>query len=228
LADEIESNLSFLDKSRLERQVIARRLDERLAGLARAAGKLNQGRRQAAKILGQRLEESLQELGFPEAVRVVFNMESSEVEQGIVEERPVILWVPNPGQAPQPLDRIASGGELSRFFLALVGLWGAEGSQTLLFDEVDAGIGGVTLNRVAKAVQNLAARQQVILITHWPQLAAGADRHFRIEKTMGQDFTTTHCRRLDEEERIQELARMAGGGSRGMRLAREYAAQEEG
>ncbi|NCC25070.1 MAG: DNA repair protein RecN [Deltaproteobacteria bacterium] len=219
LAAEIEDNISFLDRSRLKAKDIDRRLGSRLEELAQAAQDLAKARTQASGELRGRLENSLRELGFPEGVRIVFAMEPHQVEEGVVEERPVIHWVPNPGQDPQPLDQIASGGELSRFFLALVGLWGERGSQSLLFDEVDAGIGGMTLNKVGRAIRALADRQQVILITHWPQLAAGADRHFRIEKTVASGVTTTRCLAMDESERLEELARMAGGGDRGLRMA---------
>ncbi len=121
-----------------------------------------------------------------------------------------LFWVPNPGQPPRPLDKIASGGELSRFLLALAGLQAESARPTLIFDEVDAGIGGHTLTRVGERLQALAARQQMILITHWPQLARLADRHFQVRKDVVDGMTYTGCARLDQAAIAAELARMSG------------------
>jgi DNA repair protein RecN (Recombination protein N) len=120
------------------------------------------------------------------------------------------MWIPNPGQAAQPLDKIASGGELSRFLLAITGLQGESEKPTLIFDEVDSGIGGHTLNRVGEKMQELAARQQLIVITHWPQLAQLSNRHFLIHKGVVNKETFTTCRQLNDLEVKAELARMAG------------------
>jgi DNA repair protein RecN (Recombination protein N) len=118
--------------------------------------------------------------------------------------------VPNPGLDAQPLDRIASGGELSRFLLAVVSLRARDQLPALLFDEVDSGIGGQTLIKVAERIRLLAGRQQVILITHWPQLARLADEHFAIRKEVHEGVTYTLCTSLSPAERQAELARMVG------------------
>jgi DNA repair protein RecN (Recombination protein N) len=128
----------------------------------------------------------------------------------LTELRARLLWVPNPGQPPRPLDKIASGGELSRFLLALTGLRAESAQPTLIFDEVDAGIGGHTLTRVGERLLALAGRQQMILITHWPQLARLAVRHFLVRKDVIDAQTYTGCARLTETEREAELARMSG------------------
>ena len=132
-----------------------------------------------------------------------------------IEERVRLLWAPNPGQVPQPLDRIASGGELSRFLLAVVSLQAkgvAAGNDTaiLIFDEVDAGVGGLTLNRVAERLEELAGHRQMLLITHWPQLASRAARHFQVVKSVHDNETFTTCTRLEGPAKDAELARMAG------------------
>ena len=127
-----------------------------------------------------------------------------------VERRVRLLWAPNPGQAPQPLDRIASGGELSRFLLAAVSLQAPAEEGTLIFDEVDAGVGGLTLNRVAERLEELSSRRQMIVITHWPRLAMNAQSHFRVLKEEKGDETFTWCKKLTEQERKRELARMSG------------------
>jgi DNA repair protein RecN (Recombination protein N) len=114
---------------------------------------------------------------------------------------------PNPGLPFGPVADQASGGELSRIALALAAVAGGE---TLVFDEIDAGIGGVTAHAVAATLQRLAERAQVITITHLPQIASVADRHFRVEKLPG-DPTHTRIEELDDLLRREELERMLGG-----------------
>ncbi|HCG05248.1 MAG TPA: DNA recombination protein RecN [Desulfovibrio sp.] len=221
LRREIEDNLSFLDACRLDLRTLEREeetLKERLSGVL---AELNPARREAAVQLAQALEGELAGLGFSEHVRVAFEFTPQEPWPGCVEDRARLLWVPNPGQPPQPLDRIASGGELSRFLLAVVGLMARDEAATLIFDEVDSGVGGLTLNRVSDRLTALAGRRQVILITHWPQLAARAGRHFQVSKEVADNATFTLCRRLDGEDIRKELARMAGGGGQGEAMARE-------
>ncbi|HKK34343.1 MAG TPA: DNA repair protein RecN, partial [Desulfomicrobiaceae bacterium] len=219
LQAEIEENLSFLDESRLALTQLEREEKEAAARLAEVTTRLNEQRRRAAEVLRASLEKELRFLGFSEHVRLVFDFRDVEIHPGIIEKRPRILWVPNPGQPAQPLDRIASGGELSRFLLAVVGLQAREQSPTLLFDEVDSGIGGVTLGQVADRIRALADRQQVILITHWPQLAGRADRHFQIRKVVRDGETYTLCAPLGRPAVIDELARMTGGGEQARVMA---------
>jgi DNA repair protein RecN (Recombination protein N) len=119
----------------------------------------------------------------------------------------VFLVRPNAGLPFAPVAETASGGELSRIALAIAAVAGGE---TLVFDEIDAGIGGETANAVGRVLQRLAERAQVITITHLPQIAAVADRHFRVEKVPG-DPTHTRIEQLDESERKAELERMLGG-----------------
>ncbi len=221
MAREIGENLSFLDACSLdltrldkEEKALAGQLDQVVNGL-------NQARAEAAETLCRRLEAELKDLGFSEHVRVDMAFEQAEIHPGIIEKKGRLLWVPNPGQAPQPLDRIASGGELSRFLLALVSLraGGGQDRPSLLFDEVDAGIGGLTLASLGDKLRQLAGRQQVLLITHWPQLASLADRHFRIGKEVEGGLTYTRCERLARDQVFGELSRMAGGGDKGDALA---------
>ncbi|MGJ3524422.1 DNA repair protein RecN [Nitratidesulfovibrio sp. D1] len=221
LRREIEENLSFLDACRLDLRTLEREEEALKERLCAVLAGLNPARREAAARLAQALEGELTGLGFSEHVRVAFEFTPYEPWPGCVEDRARLLWVPNPGQPPQPLDRIASGGELSRFLLAVVGLMARDEAATLIFDEVDSGVGGLTLNRVSDRLAALAERRQVILITHWPQLAARADRHFQVSKEVADNATFTLCRRLDGEDIRKELARMAGGGGQGEAMARE-------
>jgi DNA repair protein RecN (Recombination protein N) len=118
---------------------------------------------------------------------------------------------PNAGLPFAPVARAASGGELSRIALALRAIAHAQaGEPTIVFDEIDAGIGGTTAHEVAEALRRLAAGCQVITITHLPQIASVADRHFRVEKIPG-DPTHTRIELLSEAERREELERMLGG-----------------
>jgi DNA repair protein RecN (Recombination protein N) len=118
----------------------------------------------------------------------------------------------NPGQAPQALARVASGGELSRMSLAIQVI-ASDGSSipTMVFDEVDSGVGGSVAEMVGRRLQELGARRQVLCVTHLPQVASLADAHFRISKVTDGKATRTGLRALGDEERIQEIARMLGG-----------------
>ena len=215
MRSEITENLSFLDSSLLD----LKRLDKDIADLRQALGvvleALNKDRQQAAETFSQRLTQDLKGLGFSEHVQTLVELTPQEIHPGLTELKPRILWAPNPGQPPQPLDKIASGGELSRFLLAVVGLQAQKDQPSLIFDEVDAGVGGVTLNRLAERLDALAGRQQVVLITHWPQLASRAGRHFLVQKDVLDGETYTSCARLDKTAIQEELARMAGGGEQG-------------
>ncbi len=210
LGAEIEENLSFLDESGLELKRLEK--DEALAArtLGETTAALNAARQTAATELTRDLTRELVSLGFSEHLRVLVEFRPQAIHPGIDELRPRFLWVPNPGLDAQPLDRIASGGELSRFLLAVVSLRTREQLPALLFDEVDSGIGGQTLLKVAERIRLLAARQQVILVTHWPQLARLADEHFSIRKEVHEGVTYTLCASLAPTERQAELARMAG------------------
>ena len=223
---QVEENLSFLDSCALD----AKRLEREEAEAAKLLGgvleRLNAARRDAADRLCARLGQELAGLGFSEHARVEFVFEPAVLYAGpsgtndasgagdaasaLTELRGRLFWVPNPGQPPRPLDKIASGGELSRFLLALAGLQAESAKPSLIFDEVDAGIGGHTLTRVGERLRDLAARQQMILITHWPQLAKLADRHFQVRKEVRDGHTFTGCARLDVAAIEAELARMSG------------------
>jgi DNA repair protein RecN (Recombination protein N) len=210
LGTEIEENLSFLDESGLALKRLEK--EEALAAsrLAQTTTALNAAREAAAGDLTQGLRNELVNLGFSEHLRVLVDFRAQTIHEGIDELRPRFLWVPNPGLDAQPLDRIASGGELSRFLLAVVSLRTRDELPALLFDEVDSGIGGQTLIKVAERIRLLSERQQVILITHWPQLARLADEHFSISKEVHDGVTYTLCSSLSPAQRQTELARMAG------------------
>jgi DNA repair protein RecN (Recombination protein N) len=127
-----------------------------------------------------------------------------------------LLFAPNPGEAEKPVERIASGGELSRLQLAVQSVAAGRGrrrGRTLVFDEVDAGIGGRTAEVVGRRLRALAEHDQVLCVTHVPQIAALADAHFRAEKREVGGRTVAIVRPLEGKERVAEIARMLAGES---------------
>jgi DNA repair protein RecN (Recombination protein N) len=127
-------------------------------------------------------------------------------------DRVEFLISPNPGEEPKSLAKIASGGELSRIMLALKTiLVESDSIPTLVFDEVDAGIGGAVAEEVGKKLRRVAAKRQVFCITHLPQIASMATSHYGVAKSVKKDRTSAEVRLLDTRERIDEIARMLGG-----------------
>jgi DNA repair protein RecN (Recombination protein N) len=135
---------------------------------------------------------------------------SEWTERGL--ESAAFLLSPNPGEEVRPLARIASGGELSRIMLGLKTVVGSDApGLTLVFDEVDAGIGGRVAEVVGRKLRALAARQQVLCVTHLPQIAALADHHLAVRKRVEAGRTVTFVEPLAAEARVEEVARMLGG-----------------
>ena len=176
---------------------------------------LSRKRRSAAIEFARSLEGLLAELAMARTrFEVRFNQdelpESAWSERGI--DQGEFFVSPNPGEDLRPLARIVSGGELSRVMLALKTLAAQDAAaKTLIFDEVDAGIGGRVADVVGSRLQALGARFQVLCITHLPQIAARGTTQFRIEKIVRGDRTVTQVERLDAEGRVAEVARMIGG-----------------
>lgn len=180
----------------------------------RVAGDLSASRRKAAEEFSRRLERALADLAMARTrceVRFTDPADESQwSERGL--ESGEFFISPNPGEELRPLARIASGGELSRIMLALKTLATTDApGKTLIFDEVDAGIGGAVADVVGRRLQGLAERFQVLCITHLPQIAACGASHFRITKSVRKDRTTTEVMKLSGPEREQEMARMIAG-----------------
>jgi DNA repair protein RecN (Recombination protein N) len=147
--------------------------------------------------------------GAPEALEIDGRLVAAGAD-GVDEVE--LRLVPHPGSAPQPLHKGASGGELSRVMLALeVALAGSDPVPTMVFDEVDAGVGGRAAVEIGRRLARLAQRHQVIVVTHLPQVAAYADRHLVVQKKRGEGITRSSVRTLPESDRIVELARMLAG-----------------
>ncbi len=203
LAD-FESNLEKLQK--IEQQ--------RKSAYRSAAEKLSMARKKSARGFETAIQKELQDLAMERtAVRIAVD-EANDSESGF--DRVEILVAPNRGEEPRPMQRIASGGELSRIQLAIAAaLFKASprsAGATLVFDEIDAGIGGRVAEVVGRKLQELAASNQVICVTHLPQIASFASTHFFVWKEDAGGHTLARIRRLDDaEERVAEIARMLGG-----------------
>ena len=177
----------------------------------RYASRLTEMRKQAAKVLQDKVNNELLQLNMPDTQFEIL-IEKREVLTLTGVDRVEFMFSPNPGEPLRPLSRIASGGEISRFILALkTALAGVYQVPTLIFDEIDVGVGGTSLAAMARKLNELSTSHQVILVTHSPQVASYADQHYLIEKMVASGNTFTRLKKLDNDNRIKELARMLGG-----------------
>ncbi len=199
---------------------LKKELESHRGAYLREARSLSKERRECAEKLGAEVEKTLASLDMARArFGIAFNDEANDggetapslfTPTGI--DRVEFLLSANPGEDLKPLARIASGGELSRILLALKSLLSLRGeAETLIFDEVDTGIGGRTAELVGLQLQRLAGRHQVICITHLPQIACYGQHHYKVAKHATDGETVTDIQPLSTEERVEELARMLGG-----------------
>jgi DNA repair protein RecN (Recombination protein N) len=224
LETEIKQSLESLEQG-----------EEQIAGLEKAfaqtrqaawdqAEKLSVERQRAAKKLKREMEREVRSLGMEETVfevRFLTQEDKADAPPFFIGGRKLtdrgmdeleFYFSPNPGEPVKPLAKIASGGELSRLMLALKSLVLTPGVvSTLLFDEVDSGVGGRVAEIVGKKLKQVAAHHQVISVTHLPQIAAMADRHFVVQKEVDKGRTFTRVKKLSEKDRVAEVARMLGG-----------------
>ena len=208
--EEIDRELEALRNREAIRADQDRLHGELEARLAAVGAELSAARSKAGGILKTAMEHQLHELAMKHAVFTVA-FEPLGEPRGSGMERAEFLFSPNPGEAPKPLVRIASGGELSRLMLALKQVHPESDVPTLVFDEVDSGIGGATSALVGEKLKRVAAGQQVLCITHLPQVAAFADSHYLVEKRVAEGRTVTAATLLATGERVAEMARMLGG-----------------
>jgi len=190
-----------------------------------AAEALSRARAEAAPALGERITAGLRELALggariqlelepttPGAATPPRHVRAGRALTATGTERVAWLFAANPGETPRPLAKVASGGELSRLMLAIKAATAVTADvPTLLFDEVDAGIGGAVAETVGRKLAALAAGRQVICITHLPQIAACADHHFVVRKRAVKGRSRSSADRLSDAERVEELARMLAG-----------------
>ena len=223
---EIEAELAELEGDAENRDELETKVAAALAEYRQAALSLSAAREAWGKALVERIEGELKDLGLARA-RLSVGLErrrrgGSPLEidgegidfgaDGI--DQVVFLFAPNPGEPPRPLARIASGGELSRIHLALQLASRGETDQahpTLVFDEVDTGIGGAEAAALGAKLQRLAKGGQILAVTHLPQVASHGDLHFKVSKRVDGGRTSVRVEELDAEDRVEEVARMLAG-----------------
>jgi DNA repair protein RecN (Recombination protein N) len=222
---EIEKELFDIEHISDALEAAKGELTQQHARLCRAATALSTCRTQAAAALAKGVESEIGALKMPHT-RFQIALRSTPTDAGAEPfltcegkalsetglDRAVFLIAPNPGEALKPLSQIASGGELSRLVLGLKAILSHTGAvETIIFDEVDSGIGGGVAEVVGKKLLELSGHHQVICITHLPQIARFGNHHFKIIKHVQEDRTVTTIQELNFEDRVHELARMLGG-----------------
>jgi DNA repair protein RecN (Recombination protein N) len=203
---ELEGAGDALDKLDAQRHQLQREYSQ-------AADRLSRSRVDAAARLGQEVGALMSELGMAGGVlRVELEPAAGSEPDPLGNERCELLVSANPGQPPRPLRKVASGGELARISLAIeVATLGNDAVGTMVFDEVDSGIGGAVAEVVGQKLRALGMQRQVLCVTHLPQVAAQGHAHLRVSKRSEGDATYTHIEALDAAGRRDELARMLGG-----------------
>ena len=210
-ADDLRGRLSVLDDGARDMAALTAAAEAAQAAFDQAAMALREKRQKAATQLDAAMAKELAPLKMERAVFATF---LSEAEQPGPDGKDVVAFTvaTNPGAPAGPLNKIASGGELSRFLLALkVCLTQDASGLTMIFDEIDRGVGGATADAVGRRLAELAADGQVLVVTHSPQVAALGGHHWRVEKLQTQDETRSTVVPLDAEARIDEIARMLSG-----------------
>ena len=213
LQDRLSNELADLTNSRergleLEKQAALLR-DEFL----KLAGRLSSARAKAAKSFAAAVTDAMSGLGMPGGTFEIAlkRLDEDSARPSGIDDVEYLISA-NPGQKPQPLAKIASGGELSRMSLAIQVI-ASDGSEipTMVFDEVDSGVGGGVAEMVGRRLQEIGEKRQVLSVTHLPQVASLADQHFRISKVSDGKSTRTGLQVLGKDERVEEIARMLGG-----------------
>lgn len=222
----VDEALSRLENLEGRGQDATRRVEETRAELSRRSAVLSEARQRAAKKMAAAVQKEFKDVGLPHA-RFDIAVESAPdafTESGV--DRVTFLFAPNPGEGHRPLADTASGGELSRVMLALESAAArTDGPPVMIFDEIDAGVGGTLGAVLGKKLDQLARGRQVLCITHLATIAARADGHWAVSKEVKNDRTRTRVRCLTEEERVVEIARLFGAtgdtADVGLRHARE-------
>jgi len=209
----LQDELSKLENSEARFKELIALQQTSIENYRKAASKLSHCRQQAAKKLSHDISKNLNDLGMPGGL---FSIEVSDIQKDMPLQNGMdkidYLVSLNPGQPLQPLNKVASGGELSRISLAIQVTGSKDkGIPTLIFDEVDSGIGGGVAEIVGKLLHSLSDKRQVFCVTHLAQIASQGDHHLQVAKAMHAGTTLTRVGELNDEERIDEIARMLGG-----------------
>ena len=237
-AQDAGAQLERIETADERRQELERALDEASRSAGALAYELSEARRSAASALGEAVAAELREVGL-ERASFGIAVEQDEADDGLPApdgrrcafsasgiDRVTFTARTNPGEESRPLARVASGGETSRMMLALNGaLQTASGAPSLVFDEIDAGIGSRAGEVVGRKLWMVGRRAQVLCVTHLPQIAAWADTHFRVGKAVQDGRTYSGAESLNDAERAGELAEMLGSGASVEQAAREMLAR---
>jgi DNA repair protein RecN (Recombination protein N) len=222
--EQIKSELEWIENKDETINGLERGIDELSQNLQKECILLSQKRRAKASELSRRIQKALTDLGM-DKTRFEIRINQREAENGLVAidgrrfvatekgmDEVEFFVSPNIGEEPKPLAKIASGGEISRIMLALKSILAkTDRVESMIFDEIDVGIGGEVASAVGKSLKNLASSHQVIVITHLQQIASQADHHFKVFKEGVKGRTVTRIKKLDKEERVKEIARMISG-----------------
>ncbi len=212
-AKETEQALSRIDNADAEIEQLSRNLSVYAEQMTLASRRLTALRQAAAETMSQRINSELLELNFQNAC---FLVDFKKTEKTVFTAHGVdvveFLMSTNKGESPKPLAKVASGGELSRIMLAMKRILGdLDYIPTLIFDEIDSGISGITASIVGKKLLQIAQNHQVLCITHLPQIASCGGHHYKIQKSEQEESTVSTVVPLDEDERVDEIARLLGG-----------------
>ncbi|WP_316636561.1 DNA repair protein RecN [uncultured Ruminococcus sp.] len=208
--DHAKKELNALSDYAFNREQLEKRRDELYNNAYNSAKELSDIRKKICATFRESVEREMAFLLMPD-VRLEIRQEEVEMNTRGIDKIEFLISV-NPGEEPKPVSKIASGGELSRMMLAIkTVLSRADFVQTLIFDEIDTGISGSAADRVGKKLHQLSADSQVLCVTHQAQIAAFADNHLFISKSVHDERTFTQVDSLDEDGRIKELARIVGG-----------------
>ncbi|MGI6211158.1 MAG: DNA repair protein RecN [Anaerovoracaceae bacterium] len=209
--DEIAAKLSGIETFTEDRDRLEKQAKEALAELKARAEDLSAVREETASVLSERIQKELSDLNFSEAKFSIDVHRATAISKSGADECEILIST-NRGEPMKPLVKVASGGEISRIMLAIRNVTAdTDEVPTMIFDEIDTGISGVTASVVARKLVEIAERRQVICITHLPQIAAAGGTNFRIYKESDEAGTYTHVRKLKGEEKKDEIARLLAG-----------------
>ncbi len=213
--DESTERLRNIETAELRETELKRELDAAKSEYLRSANRLHEAREKHAARLAKEIETNLKAVSLEKArfeIRIDGRSDDPASYAPGGYDRVEFYFSANPGESVKPIGRVASGGELSRLMLILNTTAKPSGpSKTMVFDEIDTGIGGRVAEAVGVKLKELARTQQVLCVTHQPQVASLADQHFVVSKAISRDSTTVGVLRLDEAQKIEELARMLAG-----------------
>jgi DNA repair protein RecN (Recombination protein N) len=214
---DLEGQLKAIESVDMEIEQVSRAAEREKAIVVEKARLLSQRRRETASVMKKEIEDEIHTLRMAKArFEVTFGTPASGQEEMPFHSKGIddveFYLSTNIGEAMKPLNRIASGGELSRIILAMKKVLARTGSVgTIIFDEVDSGIGGATAEDVGRKLRDVSEHHQILCITHLPQIACFGDRHYRVVKSVSGDRTIASVDVLSEQDRLDEIARMLGG-----------------